>query len=40
MGDILLELLGSEMRSLERIKPQGGDGLEEVGNIMDFEGKL
>jgi len=40
MGDILLELLGSEMKSLERIKLKSGDDLEEVGNIMDFGGKL
>jgi len=42
----LLKLLGSELKSSERRKPQSGgslgsgEGLEEVGNSMDFGGEL
>jgi len=38
MGDLLLELLGSKMKSLERRKPQSGENIEKVGYGMDFEG--
>ena len=39
-GDLLLELLGSELKSLEWKKPWSGEGLEEVGYNMDFGGEL
>ena len=39
-GELLLELLGSELKSLERMKPQSRKDLEEVGNSTDFGGEL
>ena len=35
-GELLLELLGSKMKSSEWRKPWSGEDLEEVGNNMDF----
>ena len=40
MNDLLLELLGSELKSSEWSKPQSREDLEEVGNNMDFGGEL
>ena len=40
MGDLLLELLGSELKSLEWRKPQSGENLNEVENNMNFGGEL
>ena len=39
-NELLLELLGSELKSSERRELQSGEDLEEVGNSMDFEGEL
>ena len=36
-SDLLLEQLGSELKSSERSEPQSGDDFEEVGYSMDFE---
>ena len=38
--ELLLELLGSELKSSEQRKLQSGEDLEEVGNSMDFGGEL
>ena len=38
--DLLLEPLVSELKSSERMKPQSGEDIEEVGNSMVFEGEL
>ena len=40
MGDLLLELFGSELKSLERREPQSGEDLEKVGYSIDFEREL
>ena len=39
-GELLLELLGSELKSLEWGKSQSGEHLDEFGNNMDFRGEL
>jgi len=39
-GDLLLELLDSELKSLERREFWSGDDFEEVGYNMDFRRKL
>ena len=39
-GDLLLELLSSELNSSEQREPRNGEVLEEVGYVMDFGGKL
>ena len=40
MGDLLLELLGSELKSSERREPWSIEDLEEVGHSMVFGGEL
>ena len=40
MSDLLLELLGSQSKSLERSEPQNGQDFEEVWHDMDFEETL
>ena len=40
MSDLLLELLGSESKSLERSEPRNGEDFKEVWHGMDFEEKL
>ena len=37
-GNLLLELLASELKSSELRELRSREGLEEVGYIMDFEG--
>jgi len=39
-GDLLLELLGSELKAMERREPQSEEDLEEVEYSMDFGGEL
>ena len=37
-GDMLVDVLGSELKSSERREPRSGEDLEEVGYNMDFGG--
>jgi len=37
---MLLELLGSELKTSKRREPWSGKNLEEIGYSMDFGGKL
>jgi len=39
-SELLLKLLGSEMKSSEQKKSKSEEDLEEVGNVMDFGGEL
>jgi len=39
-GELLLELLDSELKSSEWRKPQSGEDLEEVENNIDFREEL
>ena len=39
-GNLLLELLGSELKTSEWREPQSGEDLEEVGYSMEFRREL
>ena len=39
-ADLWLEVLGSELKSSERIKPQSGENLKEIINSINFEGEV
>jgi len=39
-GELLLELLGLELKFSEQRNPQSREDLEEVGNNMNFKGEL